>query len=87
MGGGTTRTVVLVGRVGNGKSATGNSILRMKAFASSYSFASVTRICQMQTTVLEDGSTLNVIDTPGMLLHLFSYIMSCSKRKGRFLGE
>ncbi|KAK0576937.1 hypothetical protein LWI29_025552 [Acer saccharum] len=63
---GVERTVVLVGRTGNGKSATCNSILGTKAFKSRRSSAGVTSTCKLERTVTSDGQIINVIDTPGL---------------------
>lgn len=59
----------IVGHCGNGKSATGNSIVGIKAFKSMSSSAGVTTTCQWRTTVLADGQILNVIDTPGPFMN------------------
>lgn len=59
------QTLVLVGCIGNGKSATGNSILQKEAFVAKLNSTRVTRTCELHTTVLEDGQILNIIDTPG----------------------
>ncbi|EYU28250.1 hypothetical protein MIMGU_mgv1a023609mg [Erythranthe guttata] len=56
------KTIVLIGKIGNGKSATGNSVLRRKAFKSMSSSTRVTNTCEMHTTtLLENGQNLVVI--------------------------
>jgi len=56
------RNIVLVGRAGNGKSATGNSLIGQKVFESDETHAK----CQAHEDVTGDNHTINVINTPGL---------------------
>ncbi|XP_059144326.1 GTPase IMAP family member 9-like [Physella acuta] len=63
----TDLDLILIGKSGNGKSSTGNSILRQaNVFEPSYNMDSGTKIPQFEWSEFE-GRTLQVVDSPGVM--------------------
>ncbi|XP_060588416.1 GTPase IMAP family member 9-like [Ruditapes philippinarum] len=58
--------VIMIGKSGNGKSSTGNTLLGYKDFTVARSLNAVTEQCHMETRFLRNGQRIKVVDTPGL---------------------
>lgn len=61
------KNIAIIGRIGTGKSATGNTLCGSKIFKSNFSANSVTETCSSHEIHCEEHNTiLRIIDTPGI---------------------